>query len=149
VLFLDESYTIPVARKKLKLVKRRKPKVKSETYCFMDMIRHIQERAAEHDPWIRILRGLVLFSTESGDAWVLDTDDQTANRIAVDGVPRTVYIYETDKDFAINWQGHYRIDDEVFVYADHTTGRVVSILGYPDDFLQEILKQQRSSRPAP
>jgi hypothetical protein len=135
-----------VARKKLKLVKG-KQKGKSEPFCFMDVIRDMQQRAAEHDPWMRIYRELVLFSTESGDAWVLDTDDQTANRIAVDGVPRTVYIYETDKDFAIHWQGNYRIDGEVFVYADHTTGRVVSILGYPEDFLETISGQQPGSGP--
>jgi hypothetical protein len=135
-----------VARRKLKLVKG-KQKVKSETFCFMDIIRDMQQRAAEHDPWIRILRGLVLFSSESGDAWILDTDDQTANRLAVDGVPRTVYIDETDKGFTIHWQGSYRIDGEVFVYADHTTGRVVAILGYPDDFLQEISNQRPSSGP--
>ena len=114
---------------------RRKP------FCFMDQVRYIQKRAAENEPVIARFGKfgeLVLFSTESGDAWMLDTEDQTANRLAQDGVPRTVYIDETDTNFSVHWQGHYRLDPPVFMYADDTTGRVVSILGYPDEVFEVL-----------
>jgi hypothetical protein len=111
---------------------RRKP------FCFMDQVRYIQKRARENEPVIGRFGELALFSTESGDAWMLDTEDQTANRLAHDGVPRTVYIDETDTNFSVHWQGHYRLDPPVFVYPDNTTGKVVSILGYPDEVFEVL-----------
>ena len=81
---------------------------------------------------------LVLFSAESGDAWLLDTDDQTANRLAQGGRPLPGHILETDTRFAIQWQGRYSIDPPVFVYADNATGRTVSILGYPDEVFEQL-----------
>ena len=104
----------------------------------MDTVRYIQQLAAKNEFRIGRFREMVMFSTESGDAWMLDTEDQTANRLAQDGVPRTVYIDETDTNILVNWQGHYRLDPPVFVYADNTTGKVVSILGYPDEVFEVL-----------
>jgi hypothetical protein len=53
---------------------------------------------------------LVLFSTDSGDAWVLDPAEQLATRLARDDAPLPVHIEETDTTFAIGWTGHYRIE---------------------------------------
>jgi len=39
---------------------------------------------------------------------------------------------------AIGWKGRYRIDGPAFVYSDHDTGRVATILGYPTDKLSQI-----------
>lgn len=75
----------------------------------MDQVRYIQRRAAECDPQIGRFNELVLFSTESGDAWLLDTVDHFANRVAQDGVARSVYIVETDTRFAIEWQGNMEL----------------------------------------
>jgi len=104
----------------------------------MDQVRYIQQRAARCDPRTGRFRELVLFSTESGDAWLLDTVDHFANRVAQDRVARPVHIVETDTRFAIEWQGKYQIDGDVFVYADNATGRLVSIMGYPDEVFEEL-----------
>jgi hypothetical protein len=34
-------------------------------------------------------------------------------------------------------EGRYRIDGPAFVYSDHNTGRVTTILGYPTDKLDQ------------
>ena len=39
---------------------------------------------------------------------------------------------------SIGWKGRYRIDGPAFVYSDHDTGRVDTILGYPTDKLSQI-----------
>jgi hypothetical protein len=39
---------------------------------------------------------LVLFSTQSGDAWVLDPSDQLAARLARDGDPEPIDLEETE-----------------------------------------------------
>src|SRR5207302_10552614 len=81
---------------------------------------------------------LVLFSTETGDAWRLDPADRLAARLARDGESEPIHIEESDTTFAIGWKGRYRIDGPAFVYSDHDTGRVATILGYPTDKLSQI-----------
>lgn len=58
---------------------------------------------------------VALFSTETGDAWILDPVDHLAARVARDGDPEPVYFEENDRTFAISWQGSYRIDGNTFV----------------------------------
>jgi hypothetical protein len=41
-----------------------------------------------------------LFSTETGDAWLLDPADQLAARLARDGDPEPIHIEENDTTFA-------------------------------------------------
>ena len=81
---------------------------------------------------------LILFSTQTGDAWLLDPADRLAARLARDGESEPIHIEETDTTFAIGWQGGYRIEGPAFVYADNDSGRVTTILGYPTDQLAQI-----------
>jgi hypothetical protein len=94
-------------------------------------IKYIQRRAAEHDGRFVTIGPLVLFSTQSGDAWMLDPADRLAARLARDGDPEPIDFEETDTNFAIGWKGNYRIEGHAFVYADRESGRVTAILGYP------------------
>jgi hypothetical protein len=74
---------------------------------------------------------LALFSTETGDAWLLDAEDHLAARLARDGDPEDIHFEETGTRFAVGWKGKYRIDGDAFVYTDKDSGGVVTILGYP------------------
>jgi len=94
-------------------------------------IRSIQHRAAEHDGRIVSLGPLVLFSTESGDAWILDAADALAARLAYAGDPMDIDIEETATSYTIGWHGHYRIDGEIFAYEDDASRQLVAIRGYP------------------
>src|SRR3954452_21035216 len=68
-------------------------------------------------------------------AWLLDTEDRLATRIAQDGVPLPIHIEDTNTSFSVEWKGGYRVEGTAFIYADKGTARVVSILGYPTDRL--------------
>lgn len=81
---------------------------------------------------------MVLFSTDTGDAWVLDTSDQLATRLAQGGDPLPVHIEETATNFAIGWNGRYQIDGDAFVYTDKASGRVITILGYPTHRIAQL-----------
>src|SRR3954452_20060009 len=63
-------------------------------------VRYIQNRAADRDARIVMLGPLVLFSTETGDAWLLDPADHLALRLARDGDPLPAHIEETETTFA-------------------------------------------------
>ena len=108
-----------------------KQRVEGKTFRLAKEVRYIQRRAAQYDGRIVTLGQVLLFSTETGDAWLLDPSDQLATPLARDGDALSVYIEETDTNFAIAWTGVYRIDGAAFVYLDKDSGNVRTILGYP------------------
>jgi hypothetical protein len=128
-----------------KTIKRRPGKrhIEGKDFHLADEIQYIQRRAAERDGRFVTVGPpalfstdtgegpLALFSTDTGDAWLLDSQDHLAARLARDGDPEELNFEETDTRFAIDWKGQYRIDADTFVYIDKDTGRIFSILGYP------------------
>src|SRR4249920_1225907 len=112
--------------------------VEGKSFRLADEVRYIQHRAADYDGRIVTFGQLVLFSTETGDAWLLDRTDFLAARLARDGEAEPIHILETAATFAIEWKGNYRINGPAFVYSDRDTGRVITILGYPTDKLVDI-----------
>ena len=107
--------------------------VEGRDFRLADEVRYIQRRAANRDGRVVSFGELLLFSTETGDAWLLDRSDRLATRLARDGEFEPVHIQETDTSFIIGWTGSYRIKGPAFVYSDRDSGRVVTILGYPTD----------------
>src|SRR5262249_15718437 len=65
-----------------------------------DEVRHIQKCAARHDRRIVTLGQLIFFSTETGDAWLLDWEDGLAAPLARDGDPKPIHIGETDPNLS-------------------------------------------------
>lgn len=105
--------------------------VDGKDFRLAEEIRYIQDKAAEHELRMVTIGQLILFSTETGDAWLLDITDKLAARLARDGDPEPIHLEETDTSFAIGWMGNYRIDGPAFIYSDRKTGRVTTIVGYP------------------
>jgi hypothetical protein len=112
--------------------------VDGKSFRLTDEVRYIQRRAAEHTGRVISIGQLILFSSKSGDAWLLDPSGQLAARLARDGDPEPIHVDETDTAFAIGWKGHYRIEGPAFVYVDRDTGRTSAILGYPTHQLTHI-----------
>jgi hypothetical protein len=126
-------------------VKRTKPghppgrqRIEGKNWRLAKEVEYIQRRAAAHDGRFVSVGPLVLFSTDTGDAWLLDPSDRLAARLARDGDPEPIQIEETNTNFAIGWTGRYRIDGPVFVYTDRQSGRVLSIWGYPTAHIAQL-----------
>jgi hypothetical protein len=79
--------------------------VDGKGFRLAEEIRYIQDKAADHDGRIVAIHQLILFSTDTGDAWLLDVTDNLAVHLARDGEPGSIYLEETDTSFAIEWQG--------------------------------------------
>src|SRR5258705_1822360 len=94
------------------------PRLSRDSLHLAKEVRSIQRRAAEHDGRIVTIGPLVFFSTDTGDAWMLEPADQLAARLAAGGDPLPVHIEETQTSYAIGWQGSYRIEGQMFVYED-------------------------------
>lgn len=107
---------------------------------------YIVGRAECNDARVVTLRQLVLFSTQTGDAWMLDTEDGLALCLARMGERQPYRILETPADFTIEWQAHYRIEGDLFMVIEQTgeqTGRLRSILGYPTGEIRQAIERAR------
>ena len=91
---------------------------------------YIADRAREFDARVVSLGQLVFFSTQSGDAWMLDPEGKLALCLARNGQKQDYRIVETETQFAIEWNAKYRIDGELFSVME-SSGRTVTISGYP------------------
>jgi hypothetical protein len=126
-------------------VKRTKPvhapgrqRIAGKNWRLAKEIDYIQRRAAAHDGRFVSVGPLALFSTDTGDAWLLDPSERLAAPLARDGDPESIYIEENDTNFAIGWKGHYRIEGPTFVYTDRDSRRVLAILGYPVEQIAQL-----------
>ena len=115
-----------------------KRRIHGKDFLLAEEIEYIRRRAAEHDGRLVTVGPLVLFSTETGDAWLLDPVDSLAARVARNGDPEDIHFEETDTNFAIGWKGNYQIDADAFVFIDRNTARVTTILGYPTRRLAQL-----------
>ena len=101
-------------------------------------VNYIVARAAESDARVVTLGQLVFFSTETGDAWLLDPEDRLALCLAKEGSRLPVQIVETATRFAIEWNASYRFDDDAFIVTEGSGVR--AILGYP---IADLLAAER------
>ena len=112
--------------------------MEGKDFRLAEEIDYTQGRAAEYDDRFVTVGPLALFSTETGDAWLLDPTDHLAARIARDGDPEEIYFEETETNFAIGWKGNYQIDGDAFVFIDRDTARVTAIIGYPTRRISQL-----------
>ena len=73
---------------------------------------------------------LVLFSTRSRDAWLLDVEDHFAIGLCRDGEPQPFRIVDSPDTLAIEWTARFTMDGAAFIVQERS-GRVVTIHGYP------------------
>jgi hypothetical protein len=112
--------------------------IRGKDFRLADEIRYIQRRAAASDGRFVTVGPLALFSTDTGDAWLLDPADHLAARLARGGDPEPIHLEEIDTNFAIGWKGNYRVDGDAFVFIDNDSARIVTILGYPTDRIAQL-----------
>jgi hypothetical protein len=122
--------------KKPKAVRRR---LRPEQVSIKGEIDYIIRCAARREGRVVTLGPLVFFSTDTGDAWVLDPEDTLALCLAQDGDPLPVHVRETPDNYSIEWNSMYHIEDDLFTVAERS-GRVRTIMGYPT---QQILRMMR------
>jgi hypothetical protein len=120
---------------------RRRPgktAIADKDFRLAEEIDYIQGRAANRDGRLVTVRPLVLFSTDTGNAWLLDPADHLAARVARDGDAEELYFEETDASFAIGWKGNYQIKGDAFVFIDRDSARITTIFGYPTSRLAQL-----------
>ncbi len=123
-------------RKKSKISQPKKKKLNREQISITGESNYILNRAQNYESRVVSLGSLIFFSTETGDAWMLDYKDGLALCLAKVGEKQPFRIVETPEKFAIEWNVTYQIEGDKFVVIQKS-GQVRTILGYPTE---EILK---------
>lgn len=101
---------------------------------------YIIKRAQRYESRVVLINGLIFFSTQTGDAWILDPEDHLALCLARDGEQQAFRILETPKNFQIAWETHYHIQGDTFVLITKD-GNTRTILGYPVREIEELIRR--------
>lgn len=98
-------------------------------------IKYIIKRGKANDSRkVKLGDELVLFSTKTGDAWILDIVDKLAICLLRDKKKQKFKVVETQSQFYFDWEYNYYIKGESFVVVDKI-GNKRAILGYPINHL--------------
>jgi hypothetical protein len=103
---------------------------------------YIVRCAVEMRGRIVTLGPLLFFSTESGDAWVLDPADGLARCLARSGEPQALGIVETRDRFGVEWDAVYAIDGNAMIFRDEIGNERV-VVGYPIREIEQAAGRMR------
>jgi SEC-C motif len=102
--------------------------------------KRIQRLACSGQTHVVKLGEIVFFSTHTGDAWMLDWQDQYAVCLARDFETRPIPIKESAQRMLIEWNADYQIDGAAFTVIERNgSGR--TILGYPTREIQRLVNE--------
>ena len=93
-------------------------------------VAYIIGRALEGDARIVTLGALILFSTPSKDAWLLDVEDDYATCLAKAGITRPTRIIETETQFGIDWDQRFEVVDDRLIIVDRA--QTTTMTGCPE-----------------
>jgi hypothetical protein len=127
-------------RKKSKISQPKKKKLNREQISITGESNYILNRAQNYESLVVSLGSLIFFSTETGDAWMLDYKDGLALCLAKVGEKQPFRIVETPEKFAIEWNVTYQIEGDKFVVIQKS-GQVRTILGYPTEEISKAIQR--------
>ncbi len=113
-----------------------------EQVSIKDEVQYIIGLARNRDTRVVKLGQFVFFSSDTGDAWMLDPEEGLALCLAREGVAQKVKIIETPKNVSVEWNSGYDIEGDFFVVTEKF-GRTKAIFGYPTG---QIKKASRGIR---
>jgi hypothetical protein len=102
-------------------------------------IAYILGRAEAQEGRLVTLGPLLFFSTDTGDAWMLDLEDSFALCLARDGSPLPVTVEETVTSFAVSWEATFVIAGSAMTF-NYAPGHERTIVGYPTDEIRKAMR---------
>ena len=134
-----------MAKRKKRALRERRQILSQPRVNITGEANYIIERAQEHQARLVSLGPLIFFSTETGDAWVLDPADSLALCLARNGERQAFTITETTTQFAIDWQANYQIEGNQFIVFEKS-GQTRTIAGYPlreiKRYIQRVMRRK-------
>ena len=127
-------------RVKSKAYRPKKKKLNRNQISIIGEANYIINRAQNYDSRVVSLGSFIFFSTETGDAWLLDCKEGVALCLAKDGEKQPFRIVETPDKFTIEWNATYQIEgDKFFVISN--SGQARTIIGYPTEEILNAIQR--------
>ncbi|MGB5686502.1 MAG: SEC-C metal-binding domain-containing protein, partial [Candidatus Electrothrix sp.] len=92
-----------------------KKKVAPNDINILKEISHIMDCAKKGDSRLVSFASFILFSTDMGDAWLLEQRENLALCLMEDGQEQPYIIEDTPQRFFVGWNSSYRIDGDRFM----------------------------------
>jgi hypothetical protein len=132
-------------KSKRKAAPRRKWRTQETKLEVHQEIKGIVQSAQRHEGRVVGSGQFIFFSTETGDAWMLEPADNLALCLARDGAAQDVTVQETADQFRVAWESVYHMTDTAFAIVEKSGG-MRTIYGYPTrQIMQTIQKMQELS----
>ncbi len=97
----------------------------------------IIEAAVKKEPKIDVIGNFIFFSTQSGDAWMLDHRDNRALQLVDTCKVLNYKILESKDRFAVEWKDRFQIQDDLFITTNKDKERVIR--DYPTKTIQGLI----------
>ena len=102
-------------QRKRKAPRTRRQVLSQEQTNVIDEAKYIINRAQRHEARVVELGALVFFSTDTGDAWMLDPKDRVAICLARAGEEQPYRILETGSSFSVDWSLDKRYNQKLWM----------------------------------
>jgi hypothetical protein len=115
--------------------------VQKAQISLQNAINKIQQAASQGDQKVHELGVFVLFSTNAGDAWLLEVTEMDALQVAADKEILTVELEENPETIEINWTHTFEIKDNKFIITGYKDKKVETIENYPTHPISAAIKR--------
>jgi hypothetical protein len=115
-------------------------------FPFRVKLKGIQQAALLPQEQCRELGVFVFFSTQDGDAWVLETTERDAFQAAASGQPLPVQ--ENRDVIEVDWSHAFVLRDRRLFVIDHKTGAKEELVNAPTMQISAALRRIRKQYPA-
>lgn len=93
--------------------------------------------ATQGEATLNCLGNFIFFSTESGEAWMLDYRKNCALRLAEKNEIAPYTILESKERFQVEWKERFRIEGDLFIASRQ--GKETAFHNYPIDALTRLI----------
>ena len=104
-------------------------------------INAIQKMASKSKFKVRELGVFILFSTEKGDAWLLEVTESDALQLAAEREIMTVDLEENPETIEIHWTHTFEVKNKQFIITDYKDKKVETIENYPTHAISAAIKR--------
>lgn len=118
-----------------------------EGYLLSEEISSLVARCARGEGVVIGLGDFVLFSTTTGDAWLLEAFSDGALNLMRDYEPADYWIGEDGERVEVEWQGSYQLRGADFI-TDALPGAPRMVRGYPTEAIRATIERLRAGHQA-
>ena len=111
-------------------------------------VKKIQQAAVAGKSEVRTIGVFVLFSSDGGDAWLLELTDMDALLVASGGEALDIEIIESAETLEINWSHRFAVKDKQLRVTAYADKEEEVLAGCPVHSIQAAIKKIRKKFPA-